>query len=62
MLQKTHLNDAEHVKLQQEGFYLIFFASFNIEERAVDILFWKNSTFKIPHYIKDGGGVVVVYI
>lgn len=49
-------NDIEHLKLQQEGFDLIFFSSFTTRSRGVAIMFRNNVTFKMSHCIKDKGG------
>lgn len=42
LLQETHLNHQEHLKLQQEGFGKIFSSSFMSRSRGVDILQGRN--------------------
>lgn len=56
LLQETHLNDKEHLKLQQEGVGQVFFSSFTPRSRGVAILFKKGLPFQLVNCIKDTGG------
>ena len=42
LLQETHLDDEEHLKLQKEGFNQVFFSSFTSRSRGVAILVRRN--------------------
>lgn len=56
LLQETHLNDAEHLKLQQH----VFFSSFTSKSRGVAILIKKSVPFKVIECIKDTHGRYVL--
>lgn len=60
LLQETHLNDSEHLKLQQGGFGQIDFSSFTSRSRGVAILIQRNIPFKLVDCIKDVGGRYVI--
>lgn len=60
LLQETHLDDKEHLKLQQGGFDQLFFSSFTSRSRGVAILFQKNLPFKAMHCIKDKTGRYII--
>lgn len=60
MLQKTHLNDEEHLKLQQCGFDQVYFSSFTTKSRGVAILIRKNLPVKVSKCIKDKYGRFVL--
>lgn len=56
MLQETHLNDAEHLKLQQCGFEHVFFSSFSSKSRGVAILIKRSLPFTVIECVKDTCG------
>lgn len=60
LLQETHLNDTEHLKLQQGGFNQVYFSSFTSRSRGVAILTHKNSNFRILDCKKDALGCYVI--
>lgn len=60
LLQETHLNDTEHLKLQQCGFEHVFFSSFSSKSRGVAILIKKSVPLKITEYLKDTQGRYVL--
>lgn len=62
MLQETHLNDEEHLKLQQCGFDQVYFSSFTTKSRGVAILIRKNLPVKVSNCIKDKYGRFVLIL
>lgn len=60
LLQETHLDDTEHLKLQQGGFGQPCFSSFTSRSRGVAILFQKNLPFKVEQCIKDKNGRYII--
>lgn len=60
MLQETHLNDEEHLKLQQCGFDQVYFSSFTTKSRGVAILIRKNLSVKVTKCVKDRYGRFVL--
>lgn len=50
-LQETHLDDKEHLKLQQVAFGQLYFSSFTTRSRGVAFLIKKNLPFKIQYLI-----------
>lgn len=46
LLQETHLNDEEHLKLCQYGYAKVFFSSFTSRSRGVAILVKKTYNFQ----------------
>lgn len=56
LLQETHLNDAEHLKLQQCGFEHVFFSSFTSKSQGVAILLKRSVPFKVIECVKDTHG------
>lgn len=60
MLQETHLNNEEHLKLQQCGFDQVYFSSFTSKSRGVAILIRKNLPIKVSKCIKDKHGRFVL--
>lgn len=60
LLQETHLNDSEHLKLRQEGFGQVYCSSFTSKSRGVAILIKKNVLFKLLDCIKDTSGCYVM--
>lgn len=60
LLQETHLDDTEHLKLQQGGFGQPCFSSFTSRSRGVVILFQKNLPFKVEQCIKDKNGRYII--
>ncbi len=60
LLQDTHLNDEEHLKLQQCGFDQVYFSSFTTKSRGVTILSRKNLPVKVLKCIKDKYGWFVL--
>lgn len=60
MLQETHLNNEEHLKLQQCGFDQVYFSSFTTKSRGVAILIRKNIPVKVSKCIKDKYGRFVL--
>ena len=60
LLQETHLDEVEHLKLQQGGFDLVFFSSFTSISRGVAILLKKNIQLKMLQCIKDKGGRYII--
>ena len=59
-LQETHLNDSEHLKLQQGGFGQFYFSSFTSRSRGVAILIQGNLPFKLVDCSKDMTGCYVI--
>lgn len=55
LLQETHLNDTEHLKLKQRGLNQVFFSSFTSRAR-VAILINKKIPFRMISTHKDKGG------
>ena len=53
LLQETHLDDEEHLKLQKEGFNQVFFSSFTSRSRGVAILVRRNLQFSLLDCIKE---------
>lgn len=60
MLQETHLDDKENIKLQQCGFDQIYFSSFTTKSRGVAILIRINLPIKVSKCIKDKYGRFVL--
>lgn len=60
LLQETHLDDKEHLKLQQLGFSHVFFSSFTSRSRGVAILLKKSLPFRLINCIKDKNGRYVI--
>lgn len=60
LLQETHLDDKEHLKLQQGGFGQVFFSSFTSRSRGVAILVKKNLPLKVLNCVKDKFGRFVI--
>uniref|UniRef100_A0A3Q3G8L9 Reverse transcriptase domain-containing protein n=1 Tax=Kryptolebias marmoratus TaxID=37003 RepID=A0A3Q3G8L9_KRYMA len=60
LLQETHLNDSEHLKLQQCGFEHVFFSSFTNKSRGVAILVKNSVPFKVIDCTKDENGRYVL--
>ena len=60
LLQETHLDDEEHLKLQKEGFNQVFFSSFTSRSRGVAILVRRNLQFSLLDCIKDKSGRYVI--
>lgn len=60
LLQETHLNDSEHLKLQQGGFGQVYFSSFTSRSRGVAILIQRNLPFKLVDCSKDMTGCYVI--
>lgn len=56
MLQETHLDDTEHLKLQQGPFGQVFFSSFTTRSRGVAVLIRKNLSLIISDCVKDVKG------
>ncbi len=56
MLQEMHLDDTEHLKLQQGPFGQVFFSSFTTRSRGVAVLIRKNLPFIISDCVKDLNG------
>ena len=59
-MQETHLNDEEHLKLQQCGFDQVYFSSFTTKSRGVAILIRKNLPLKVSKCVKDKNGRFVL--
>lgn len=53
LLQETHLNNEEHLKLQQGGFAQVFFSSFTSRSRGVAVLVKKNLHFSVQDCVKE---------
>lgn len=62
MLQETHLNEEEHLKLQQCGFDQVYFSSFTSKSRGVAILFRKNLPVKVSKCVQDKYGRFVLVL
>lgn len=60
MVQETHLDDSEHLKLQQGPFGQVFFSSFTTRSRGVAVLIRKNLSFIISDCVKDLKGRYVI--
>ena len=60
VLQETHLDDKEHLKLQQGGFGQVFFSSFTSRSRGVAIIVKKNLPLKVLNCVKDIFGRFVI--
>lgn len=60
LLQETHLDDVEHLKLRQGGFEQAFFSSFTSRSRGVAILVRKNLPFSMTECVKDRSGRYVI--
>lgn len=60
LLQETHLNDQEHLKLQRGGFVQVFFSSFTSRSRGVAILVKKNLQFSVLDCVNDKSGRYVI--
>lgn len=60
MLQETHLNDLEHMKLQHGLFDQVFFSSFTTSSRGVALLIKKKLPLKILDCIKDQKGRYII--
>lgn len=60
LLQETHLDDAEHLKLQQGGIGQVFFSSFTSRSRGVAILVRKSLPFSNTECVKDRYGRYVI--
>lgn len=60
LLQETHLNDTEHLKLKQGGFNQVFFSSFTSRARGVAILISKKTPFRLMSTCKDREGRWVI--
>ena len=60
LLQETHLDDVEHLKLRQGGVEQVFFTSFTSRSRGVAILVRKNLPFSIIECVKDKDGRYVI--
>ena len=60
MLQETHLDDTEHLKLQQGQFGQVFFSSFTTRSRGVAVLIRKNLPLTISDCVKDLNGRYVI--
>ncbi len=60
LLQETHLDNIEHMKLQQGGFGQVFFSSFSSKSRGVEILISKNLPFKLEISANDKYGRYVM--
>lgn len=60
LLQETHLNDKEHLKLQHKAFSQVYFSSFTSRSRGVAILIQKNIPLKNLDCIKDTTGCFVI--
>lgn len=59
-MQETHLDDTEHLKLQQWPLGQIFFSSFTTRSRGVAALIRKNLPFIISDCVKDLTGRYVI--
>lgn len=56
-LQETHINDAEHSKLNKTGFKEVYFASYkSVHKRGVAILISKKFNYEHMSEIKDREG------
>lgn len=62
MLQETHLNNEEHLKLQQCGFDQVYFSSFTTKSRGVAILIKRNLPIKVSKCITDKYGRFVLIL
>uniref|UniRef100_A0A3B3YI25 Reverse transcriptase domain-containing protein n=1 Tax=Poecilia mexicana TaxID=48701 RepID=A0A3B3YI25_9TELE len=60
LLQETHLDSIEHLKLAQGGFGQVFFSSFSSRSRGTAILISRHLPFKPTDCIKDEGGRYVI--
>ena len=60
MLQETHLNNEEHLKLQQCGYDQVYYSSFTTKSRGVAILIRKNLPVKVSKCITDKYGRFVL--
>lgn len=59
-MQKTHLDDTEHLKLQQGVFVRYFFSSFTSRSRGVAILIRQTLPFTVTNCVKDKNGQYVI--
>lgn len=53
LVQKTHLDDKEHLKLKQGYFSQVFFSSFTTRSWGVAVLIKRNLPFKVMNCAKD---------
>jgi exonuclease III len=60
LLQETHLDDKEHLKLQQGRFGQVFFSSITSRSRGVAILVKNNLPLKVLNCVKDKFGHFVI--
>ncbi len=54
LLQETHLNDKEHLKMQQCGLEHVYFSSFTSKSRGVAILIRKSPSFRLLIVLVSG--------
>lgn len=60
LLQETHLDKQEHLKLKQGGYNQVFFSSFSSKSRGVAVLISKNIPLNVVKLIEDDRGRFVI--
>ncbi|XDV45294.1 hypothetical protein PO909_013414 [Leuciscus waleckii] len=60
LLQETHLDKQEHLKLKQGGYNQVYFSSFSSKSRGVAVLISKNIPLNVVKLIEDDRGRFVI--
>lgn len=60
LLQETHLDNQEHLKLKQGGYNQIYFSSFTSKSRGVAVLIRKDIPLNVVKLTDDRGHFVII--